>query len=301
MPKQILANKTKTKKLSKIKSKFEKEGGKLKNDARKTHLDMISENDKEKDQEKFTQITTRGVMILPRNVNKYCGGISTKTTGIGKRWQATFKDKYKHLGSKTYASEEEAKAFLVRVNTRENLPIDNVIYLYNDEYYCVLTGSLRNQLMKFSIEDIDLVENHTWCAVYVQSTRSFYAVTHLKGTKALMSYPQMLFPDMGPGVSGDHISRISLDNTRSNLRCVSRITQIVNQRLRSDNTSGVKGIYRNEKGKCWHASWVDNDGKKLTPRFSDTKYGGSDEAKKAAIDAREVAVANTIRYNEGEI
>ena len=43
----------------------------------------------------------------------------------------------------------------------------------------------------------------------------------------------------------DHIDRNPLNNCRTNLRFATQREQIINQRMKSTNTSGVKGV-------CWH-------------------------------------------------
>jgi hypothetical protein len=237
--------------------------------------------DKEADNEKFIRITTEGERLLPRDIKKYIGCVSSYDTKNGKRWRSQFHNNYKYLKGMVHKTEDDAVAFIKEVNIKENLPIKNIVYKHDDEYYCVL--GLRNQIMKFSIEDMDLVESHTWYSHYCSCVGAFYAQTKLKGV--MKSYPQLLFPEMRPGETGDHISRNTLDNTRSNLRIASKREQRKNQRISSRNKSGIKGVYRYKRG--WKAAWSDINGKQHKRSFSDKKHGGSENSKKMAIIARE--------------
>jgi hypothetical protein len=51
----------------------------------------------------------------------------------------------------------------------------------------------------------------------------------------------------------DHIDLNPSNNRWSNLREANRSTNIANTRKRSDNRSGVKGVYWNEEGRKWRA------------------------------------------------
>lgn len=50
------------------------------------------------------------------------------------------------------------------------------------------------------------------------------------------------------GTIVDHRNRDGLDNTRANLRVVTRNINAQNSKLRSDNSSGFRGVYKNGKG-----------------------------------------------------
>jgi len=51
----------------------------------------------------------------------------------------------------------------------------------------------------------------------------------------------------------DHILGDRLDNRRANLRPATHVQNIRNQKLRSDNTSGFKGVYRARGEGYWRA------------------------------------------------
>ncbi|WP_052469430.1 HNH endonuclease [Pseudomonas massiliensis] len=60
----------------------------------------------------------------------------------------------------------------------------------------------------------------------------------------------------------DHVNGIGTDNRLANLRIATRSENLCNTRLRSDNTSGVKGLYRLRTGK-WRAE-IYLHGKRIT-------------------------------------
>jgi hypothetical protein len=80
----------------------------------------------------------------------------------------------------------------------------------------------------------------------------------------------------------DHINGVRSDNRLANLRLCSTSENLRNAKLRSDNTSGVKGIYWNKKLSSWQVH-VKDGGR--------TVYGGIykdlDDAKRAVMQLRE--------------
>jgi len=68
-----------------------------------------------------------------------------------------------------------------------------------------------------------------------------------------------------PGhLQADHINRDRLDNRRSNLRNVTPSENTWNQPLKSNNTSGVRGVCFDRTRKKWKATW----GKRSLGRFA---------------------------------
>ena len=56
-----------------------------------------------------------------------------------------------------------------------------------------------------------------------------------------------------PSTEIDHVNGVPSDNRISNLRLASRTQNMRNTRMRSDNTSGCKGVYWSKKSKKWCA------------------------------------------------
>ena len=83
----------------------------------------------------------------------------------------------------------------------------------------------------------------------------------------------------------DHRDGNGLDNRKNNLKDGSDGVNQNNRVLRNTNTSGTNGVYFNESGKTWLASWY-KDGTQKTKSFSVKKYGSDEKAKQKAIEYR---------------
>jgi hypothetical protein len=95
-------------------------------------------------------------------------------------------------------------------------------------------------------EDADLA-SFNWCAK--KKTKTFYAQRNIRnsdGSRTLRKLHQVIAERMGIVGNPDHLDRDGLNNRRSNLRPATASQNGANQGKRSDNTSGVKGVY-------WHA------------------------------------------------
>ena len=81
----------------------------------------------------------------------------------------------------------------------------------------------------------------------------------------------------------DHIDRNRTNNMFNNLRWCTYSENNRNRTLNKDNTSGIKGVYKDRS--CWRAFWRDNDGKQRGKGFSIIKYE-EEQAKALAIAFR---------------
>ena len=87
--------------------------------------------------------------------------------------------------------------------------------------------------------DWPLVSRHQWCLM-----ENGYVVTSLTVPRRMSLLMHRLIMGDEPGVEYDHEDRDKLNNRRKNLRIATRSLNNANMTLRSNNTSGFKGV-------CW--------------------------------------------------
>jgi len=197
----------------------------------------------------------------------------------GKKWRCEFDGNVsKHLPNKTVASKEEGEAYIKQVNVEEKLPIRNMVYFYQGQYYCTLT---QNQLMKFALENLDLVEKHCWYARFDQPQNCYYAYTSVKSKG--VAFHDLICPVIDQKLSVDHINRDTLNNMPVNLRRVSHTIQNINRKISSRNKTGIVGVTYNKSQKRYSAHW-NIDRLEYRRHFSVTRYG--DEAFAMAVACR---------------
>jgi hypothetical protein len=81
----------------------------------------------------------------------------------------------------------------------------------------------------------------------------------------------MFYGKIPDGKVIDHIDGNRKNNVISNLRLLDKSENTRNCKKREDNTSGETGVYKT--GGKWVADWRNSDGKRVSARFSVTKYG----------------------------
>lgn len=99
----------------------------------------------------------------------------------------------------------------------------------------------------FSMRDYDDIKDYSWSIRYMNNN-NYIRVTAAHSRKAMHQILGMK--------DADHINRNALDNRRENLDGkATRTDQVHNQKLRIDNTSGVKGVryVRDNLSKPWIA------------------------------------------------
>lgn len=131
-------------------------------------------------------------------------------------------------------------------------------------------------------EDIERLSKITWRPTYSRRTNSFYIENTIHGKihRFILGFKKKENVEL----KVDHIDRNSLNNSKDNLRLVTQAMNCKNSSLRSDNTSGIKGIRFEEKRNRW-SSEIYVNGKKYSRTYSVNKYG-NEEAKRLAIEFR---------------
>lgn len=218
-------------------------------------------------------ITTEGEVIYPSSIKKYNGSVRKNEWG---RWTAA-----SHYGRKyrseyaTFFTEEEATKHIMQKSIDEGL-VKNIIYKHEGIYYCALTN---NQLMLFSEESIDIVQNHVINACYSPTSRSYYAHTRANGKS--VNFHRLLC-HTEEGQSTDHISIITLDNRLPNLRTASITVQNINKKDVHTET-GIRGVTTCRKNGvivAYKAAWFVNGGLQ-TKSYHFNIYGEKDALARA--------------------
>jgi len=129
----------------------------------------------------------------------------------------------------------------------------------------------REQVATVDDCDFEWLSEFKWCALWKTNTQSFYAVRHIPTgpdhpKRQLLSMHNAIWEHHnGPipdGLTIDHIDRTSLNNRQSNLRIATHSQQKQNQRLRSTNTSGYRGVHWDKSSGRWR-SQIKIDGKQI--------------------------------------
>jgi hypothetical protein len=108
--------------------------------------------------------------------------------------------------------------------------------------------------IKIDAADVPLLFGYRWVAIKSPGRDVYYAqASHQTGGKVRIIHMHRLLLQPGQKQLVDHINGDGLDNRRCNLRIANHAQNTMNSRLRSDNTSGYRGItYRKDSGK-WQA------------------------------------------------
>ena len=143
---------------------------------------------------------------------------------------------------------------------KENSSQRNKIYNQYDlsgEYGIGYTN--KGEEFRFDLDDYDKIKNYCW-----RVNDKGYIVTSDYNEKGVMSLHRLVMNFPNPKYDIDHINGESsrYDNRKSNLRVCSHSQNMMNAKIRSDNTSGVKGVSWFSKGNKWSA-YIFVDKKKI--------------------------------------
>jgi hypothetical protein len=100
--------------------------------------------------------------------------------------------------------------------------------------------------MMFDVSDLEIVSAHEW---HIDSRG--YPRTYFNGSAIRLH--RLLVQEVENGLVVDHINRNKLDNRRKNLRVVTPSDNARNASIRSNNTSGVPGVFFDKRARRWRA------------------------------------------------
>ena len=111
----------------------------------------------------------------------------------------------------------------------------------------------RGQETMVDAADYPWLNQWNWRAQWNHKTGSFYAVRTqcINGKKGPVLHMAREILGCGPSEQADHKNHDTLDNRRKNLRKATPGQNSCNRRLRSDNSSGYKGV--SKIGNRWRA------------------------------------------------
>lgn len=113
----------------------------------------------------------------------------------------------------------------------------NNIYDISNLEYGILY--IKNKIVKFDIEDYELIKDYSW--LICKSQKGYYFVRGSNHGRVVM-LSRLIMNCYDERLQVDHINHDSLDNRKSNLRIVTVSQNNMNKDVRTDNTSGYTGV-----------------------------------------------------------
>ena len=114
-------------------------------------------------------------------------------------------------------------------------------------------------------EDYEYLSQWKWTANF--SKGKFYARRHLGNRKYLSMHKDLILSDLDV----DHIDGDSLNNQKYNLRTCTHLQNMQNGKIKSNNTSGYKGVNWYKKYEMWVARITVNKNRICLGYFNDVK------------------------------
>ena len=154
----------------------------------------------------------------------------------------------------------------------------------------------KNMEVTIDIEDKNLVSDYKWYAH--KGTSGYYAATMIRNNDGSRGriFMHRLLNNTPEGHETDHINHNTLDNTRSNLRTVTKSQNQHNTRLRKDSVSGFKGVGWHKATNKWRTR-INKDGVTVFTAYFSTKI----EAAKAYDTKAKELFGNYAKLNfEGD-
>jgi hypothetical protein len=159
----------------------------------------------------------------------------------------------------------------------------NRYYFYENQYYIVELTQGKYMICEDSKKTRQLLRLHCW-----RIRTDGYALTHFGNTTKSWHQLDLKYQK---GLVADHLNNNRFDNRHKNLRITTPLGNSRNRTKHSNNVSGKQGVsfksrkQGNKTYEYWYVQINNNDGKRISKRFSILEHG-SDEAKRLAIEWR---------------
>lgn len=159
--------------------------------------------------------------------------------------------------------------------TERNRLSGNEFYFFESHVEISLCDTFGNEKARAVIDprDYELANKYKW---YLSSSR--YAISRV--SKSEQIFLHRLIVNTSPELSVDHIDGNTLNNRRENLRPCTHQENLKNTKVRTDNTSGYKGVSYNRRRNRWYSRIFVN---------GTEKFLGSFLSKQEAIEVRRAA------------
>lgn len=133
-------------------------------------------------------------------------------------------------------------------------------------------------------EDFARVSKHKWYAEKSRDGRRWYAATSVRtaeGKKTTIKMHRYIKGITDRKIDCDHRDLNGLNNQRSNLRVATRAQNMQNTRVKSNSSSGLKGVVLHKTSGLWMAR-IRSNGKSVLLGFFKTAELGHEAYCKAA-------------------
>lgn len=167
----------------------------------------------------------------------------------------------------------------------------NKLVIHDNFAEVILSDNLGNEKSRsvIDLEKIETVKQYKW-----YQNNSGYAISRVNKNKQIFLHRIIVGNPIGYEV--DHIDGDPLNNRKSNLRICSHQENIMNQKIRIDNTSGFKGVNWDKRKGKWRAR-IHIHGKDKHLGYFESK----EEAAKSRVKAEQEYFGEFSRKNVKEM
>ena len=132
---------------------------------------------------------------------------------------------------------------------------NNIYRIEND----IVIGKCYNKDVEFflDLEDFDKIKDYCW----FEDGHGYVNARDKSKNKTIKMHRIILGLDFGDADIVDHINHNGLDNRKINLRTCDKSKNAMNAEVQSNNSSGICGVYYNEKHNSWR-SYITKDNKR---------------------------------------